>query len=334
MDNSTELLTSATFISAVLTVILVTFKQIAPTIGKRIQSRLETSLKEEKAKAETEEAEDKLTIEAKSFLAETAKEHIDTYKNIAQQYQDEVKLLRQDILNSRVEQATLQAKNDAKLEEIQRVKTDYLEARSRLDEARVSLDSAQDRVDKMTTEMLELKQQVERMNNQISVLESRLLSEQQNSRVIEKRLESAEAELKVKDELLKESKIRNDRLSQDIRDLQRKLREYAAKLHVVETNMESANEALDTKELIAREYDDFSVTTQATKIDDVKKAVSEAKEDAIKPSDVKKPITKKILPVTTTVDTENSTSTTDVSTTTSTETIDLPVESKPENKSE
>ena len=53
----------------------------------------------------------------------------------------------------------------------------------------------------------------------------------------------------------------------------KQMREYAAKLHVVETNMESNNDPLDTKELIARDYDDFSITTQATKTEGLKEAV-------------------------------------------------------------
>lgn len=280
MDNPTELLTAATFLSALGFIVLMTIKQLAPSLIKRIQSRWDTNVKEEQTKAATEAAEDKLSIEAKSFLTEAAKDHLDTIRNMAQECQDEVKALRKEILESKIERASLQAKDEVRIEEIQRIRNDYIEAKGNLNQAKSESEAAKNLVTKLQEEMSGLRQEVDRMHNQISVFETRLMSEQQNTRIIEKRLEAAEAEIKLKDGLLKESQMRNDKLSQDIKDLQRKLREYAAKLHVVENNMEtSIADKVDTKELIAREYDDFSVTTQVSKTDDVKAAITKSLED-------------------------------------------------------
>jgi chromosome segregation ATPase len=99
--------------------------------------------------------------------------------------------------------------------------------------------------DDLQKELYQLKSEMDRVRNQVSILESRLYTEQQTGIALEKRLQSAEAELKIKDQLLAESKILNEALRNDVRDLQNKLKEYMTK-----TNPTA--ESLITQELLKK----------------------------------------------------------------------------------
>jgi chromosome segregation ATPase len=242
---NTQTVTLATILSTVGFVALAAVRQLAPIVIKRFQTKLEIEDQDEHEKTIKHRQDEQLVDEAKTFLSEAARDQMTTIKTLAEECQGELKDMRKVLLEAQVERAELKAKDDIRTEEIERISKDLFDAKAIIMSTKEALDSAQDMRDDLQKELYQLKSEMDRVRNQVSILESRLYTEQQTGIALEKRLQSAEAELKIKDQLLAESKILNEALRNDVRDLQNKLKEYMTK-----TNPTA--ESLITQELLKK----------------------------------------------------------------------------------
>lgn len=246
-DIATQLngqtLTVATVLSTLGFVTLAAVKQLAPIVIKRFQTKIEFSEHEELEKIKKHRYDERIVDDAKSFLSEAAREQMSTIKTMAEECQGELKDMRKVLMEAEIERAELKAKDEIRTEEIQRITRDLSDAKIIITSTKEALDSSQDMRDELQKEFQSLRREMEKVRNQVIVLESRLQTEQQTSIALEKRLQIAEAELKVKENLLNESKVLNEALRKDVQELQKKLKEYMTK-----TNPDA--QSLDTQELL------------------------------------------------------------------------------------
>lgn len=231
-------LTLATFLSTIGIIILAALRQLAPLIIKRFQSRLEVLRQDDENRAMVARQEDQLAADAKAFLSEAAREQMSTIKTLAEECQDELRDMRKELLTAQVERAELRAKDEVRIIEINRISKELADTRVLLIETRETLEKANSVKDTLQGELASFRLELDRLRNQVTVLETRLQTEQQNNIALEKRLQLTEAELKVKDQLLAESKAVNETLRKDVRELQGKLKEY---MNRVQTGRETAD---------------------------------------------------------------------------------------------
>jgi chromosome segregation ATPase len=218
-----ESLNLAAIIAGLLSAGVLFVNQLVPVFVRSIQRRREARSQEVENEITKGAIEDKLSIDAKTFLNQAAKEYFQTIKDIAEDCQEEVKELKKQI-------SELESQKDELTTKLQSVNFELIQTKKAQTEAQAANEKSQAEIEKLRSNVEVLRTDMVNINTRADGLEKQVTIEQERNRTLERQLKQASTILESKDAELQSASNKIERLEKRVSDLTVKLLSYIERL--------------------------------------------------------------------------------------------------------
>jgi len=171
-------------------------KSVSPAVIKLISSSLEKGAELNSHRTNIEKEEESLSLQAKAFISELAKNSIETLRAEAQVTKQELENIRQQNNAQLIELGSLRARDDFREAEIQRLRSDVREAKETSVWARKALSESQDEISRLNVQVAHLRSEVERLQLQLTEVGAEKLKLQSEKVYHEARIRDLEFEVR------------------------------------------------------------------------------------------------------------------------------------------
>lgn len=234
-------ITVGTFIAALASIILMMARIFGSAIAKRFKEKQKLDSQRDSYELEVDKQEDALSIEAKAFIAEQARESMQSIRTIAEECRKEVRELREEKDANIAEISSLKADNRSLTGRITTMTNELNEQRSNLTWTKDALASSQAEMTHMQAQINLLKREIAKLQNHTADVEMANSRLEKELIIVKTKLEDREGELITQ-------RRDNEQLVSKIGKLRQKLIEYRQE----RGNMSD----LDTNELLGLKGDD------------------------------------------------------------------------------
>lgn len=247
-----DALTIGTFIASMAAIILVMARIVGPAIANRFKDSQEIATKRNEHEFEQDKLEDELSLEAKSFLAEQARDSMEAVRSTVEEYRAEVKELRKENHKYLTELGELRVSDKIRQNELTRLLTEVQEYKENLTWTKDALSSSQAEMSRMQSQIHSLERQIDTLQKRAKVLEENLQTQEEANQILEEQVTTANAKLEERELELVEIKTERNALRDLVNKLRAKMWQYRHKLGDEldpPTDM-SKYRSLDTSELL------------------------------------------------------------------------------------
>lgn len=249
--SQNEALTLGAFVAAVGAVILGMARIIGPAIAKRIQQSQATASSRAKHELEQSQREDELSMEAKMFLTEHARDSMESVRSIAEECRDEVRELRAENRKYLIELGELRASDRIREEEIDALRSEVLESKDNLAWTKEALASSQTEMIRMQSKIAGLQREVETLRSRASTLENKLKTQEEVNDNLERELSATKAKLEDREYELGNIKEKHSKSKTMVDKLRAKVWEYRHRYG----KLPDSDSRLNTDELLGLDRD-------------------------------------------------------------------------------
>ncbi len=167
--STKDVLTVSGFLMGMMALGLVMLKIIGPALAKWYAKAWDIQTKSSEHALDIDKEEDKLSLEAKQYLAQQARESMNSFRSLVQELQVELKELRKENNKYLIELGELRARDEIRSMEIERLRNEVREAQTSSVSAKQSLLDAQSEISQMRLQIDLLQKEVDRLTVQYRV---------------------------------------------------------------------------------------------------------------------------------------------------------------------